>query len=341
MNKRDYYEVLQINNDAAPGEIKKAYRKLAHKYHPDRNPDEDTTPQFKEVTEAYEILSDPQKKEQYDAFGHNTPHSSPGSGWGSYTNPFDMFNSFFRGRDAQPKGRDLRVEININLEDVLSGIKKNISYMQHHRCTTCKGLGGTGSSCSQCGGYGQVEQHSGFVRMITTCPKCRGTGAEITKECLECKGQGEISKKKTVTVEVPPGVRTGNHIKIAGCGDITNPKFPPGDLLCRINVEPHVVFQRKDKDIQCTQEISFAEACLGTKIMIPTLEGKEEEFTIPPGTQFGQSFRIKRKGVPALSRSHRTRGDQFIKIHISVPRDLSSDEQDILKSFDGKTKEKA
>ena len=339
MNKRDYYEVLRISNDAAPGEIKKAYRKLAHKYHPDRNPDEDTTPQFKEVAEAYEILSDPQKREQYDAFGHNAPRSSP-SGWGSYTNPFDMFNSFFRGYSAQPKGRDIYESINIILEDVLSGIKKNISYMQHFRCTSCKGLGGTGSSCNQCGGYGQVEQHSDFVRMVTICPKCQGSGINITKGCLKCKGKGEIGKKKTVTVEVPPGVRTGNHIKLAGAGDITDPKFPPGDLLCRINIEPHAVFQRKDKDIQCTQEISFTDACLGTKIMIPVLGSKEEELVVPPGTQFGQSFRIKGRGVPALSRSHRTRGDQFIKIHISVPNGLTSDEQDFLKSFDEKIKDR-
>lgn len=339
MSKRDYYKILEIDKSAAPAEIKKAYRKLAHKYHPDRNQDKDAESKFKEVSEAYEVLSDPQKKEQYDAFGHNAPRSSPG--WGSYTNPHDMFNSFFRGREAQPKGRDLRVEINIGLEDVLSGIKKKISYMQHHRCTSCKGMGGSGKSCNQCGGYGQVEQHSGFVRMVTTCPECQGSGIKVTKECSECKGQGEIGKKKTVTVEVPPGVRTGNHIKLARAGDITDPKFPPGDLLCRINVEPHVVFQRKDKDIQCTQEISFIDACMGTKIMIPVLGGEEEEFTIPPGTQFGQSFRIKGHGIPALSRSHRIRGDQFVKIHINVPKDLTSDEQDILKSFDEKIKDRA
>lgn len=340
MSKRDYYEVLQISNDAAPGEIKKAYRKLAHKHHPDRNPNDDSAEsKFKEVAEAYEILSDPQKREQYDTFGHSSPRSNPG--WGSYVNPFDMFDSFFRGRGNQPKGRDLRVEISIKLEDVLFGIKKEISYMQHHQCESCKGLGGTGSSCNQCGGYGQVEQRNGFVRMVTTCPKCQGSGTTVTKKCTECEGQGEISKKKTVTIEVPPGVHTGNHIKLAGAGDITDPKFPPGDLLCRINIEPHAIFQRKDKNIQCIQEISFADACLGTKIMIPVLGGEEEEFAIPPGSQFDQSFRIKRKGVPALSRSHRTRGDQFIKIHISVPKDLSSDEQDILKSFDEKIKERA
>ncbi len=340
MSKRDYYEVLQINKDAAHEEIKKAYRKLAHKYHPDRNQAEDAESKFKEVSEAYEILSDPQKKEQYDTFGHSSPQQS-GANWGNYSNPFDMFNTFFRGHSTRPKGRDLRVEINLSLEDVLSGIKKKITYMQHHQCKTCEGQGGTGNTCKLCGGYGQVEQQSGFIRMVTTCPKCRGSQIEITKECSECKGQGEIGKKKTATVEVPPGARTGNHIKLAGAGDITDPKFPPGDLLCRINIEPHAVFQRKDKDIQCAQEISFVDACLGTKIMIPILGSKEEEFTIPPGTQFGQSFRIKGKGVPAANRSHHVRGDQFVKVHISVPKDLASDEQDILKSFDEKIKDRA
>lgn len=331
MSKRDYYKVLEISRDTAPEEIKKAYRKLAHKYHPDRNQAEDAESKFKEVSEAYEILSDPQKREQYDTFGHNEPRS-PNSNWGAYTNPFDMFNAFFRGHASQ-HGRDLRVEINISLEGVLTGLKKQISYMQHHQCGICKGMGGTGSTCNQCGGYGQVEQQDGVFRVVIVCPKCRGARIEITKECSECKGQGEIGKKKTVIVEIPPGVRTGNHIKITGKGDVTDSEFPPGDLLCRINVESHAVFQRKDKDIQCTQEISFVDACLGTKIMIPILGGEEEEFTIPPGTQFGQSFRIKQKGVPTLSRSHRARGDQFVKIYIGVPKDLTSDERDLLKSF--------
>lgn len=338
MSKRDYYEVLQVSRDAAPDDIKKAYRKLAHKYHPDRNQDEGAVDKFKEVSEAYEVLSDPQKKETYDAFGHNAPPSNPG--WSAQADPFDLFNSFFGGRRPR-KGRDLRVEIDISLEDVLSGAKKQITYMKHSKCKTCNGMGGTGSTCSVCGGYGQVERQNGFVRVVTTCPQCHGSRIEMTKKCPKCEGRGEIGDKKTVTVEIPPGVRTGNHIKIPGGGDQTEEKLPPGDLLCRINVEPHPIFQRKDKDIQCTQEISFADACLGTKIMIPTLEGEKEEFVIPPGTQFGQSFRIKRKGVPAISRSHRTRGDQFIKIYINVPKDLNPEEQEILKGFDEKIKDRA
>ncbi len=336
MNKRDYYEVLKIDQDADTSAIKKAYRKLAHKYHPDRNQDEGAEDKFKEVAAAYEILSDPQKKESYDAFGHDAPRSGPAQG---YTDPFDIFNSFFRGGGRPRKGRDLQVEISISLEQVLSGIKKKISYMRHFKCKTCKGVGGTGKPCSTCGGYGQVGHQNGFVQMVSTCPSCQGSRIEIAKECPKCKGMGEIGEKHSTTVEVPPGVRTGNHVKIAAGGDQTEDQLPPGDLICRISVEPHVVFQRKDRDVQCVHEISFADACLGTEIMIPVLGGTAESFTIPPGTQFGQTFRVAGKGVPALSRSHKTRGDQYIKVNISVPKNLTTEEQDLLRQFGEKTKE--
>lgn len=335
MNKRDYYEVLGLSRDASAPTIKKAYRKLAHQYHPDRNSDEGAKDKFIEASEAYEILSDSQKKEAYDAFGHNAPQSGPSQ---RYSDPFDMF-SFFRGGGRTRKGRDIRVEISISLEDVLSGIKKQITYMRHSTCKTCQGVGGTGKSCGTCGGYGQVRQQNGFIQVVTTCPTCQGSRIEITKECPKCKGMGEIGEKYTTTVEVPPGVRTGNHVKVNGGGDKTEESLPPGDLICRISVEPHIIFQRKDRDVQCVYEISFTDACLGTKIMIPTLGGKEEEFTIPPGTQFGQSFRVKGKGIPALSRSQRARGDQFIKININVPKDLTAEKQDLLRQFDGETKD--
>lgn len=335
MSKRDYYEVLQIDRNASLVTIKKAYRKLAHKYHPDRNQDKGAEDKFKEAAEAYEVLSDPQKKESYDAFGHNFPRSGPTQG---YADPFDIFNSFFGGGRRPRKGRDVHVQISISLEGVLSGIKKKITYMRHFECQTCKGAGGIGNTCKTCGGYGQVTQQNGFVQIITTCPKCQGSRIEITRRCLKCEGLGEIGEEHTTEVEVPPGIYNRNHVKITGEGDLAENNLPPGDLICRINVEPHSIFQRKDKDIQCVQEISFADACLGTKIMVPTLGGKEEELTIPPGTQFGQSFRIKGQGMPAL-RAYHARGDQFIVIHISVPRSLTSKERDLLRQFDRKTKD--
>lgn len=330
MNKRDYYEVLQVDKNASLSAIKKAYRKLAHKYHPDRNQDIGAEDKFKEAAEAYEILSDPQKKESYDTFGHNAPRSGPTQGH----DPFDIFNSFFRGSGRPRRGRDLRVEISIRLEDVLSGVKKKITYMKHSQCKTCKGAGGTGNSCAICGGYGQVRQQNGFVQIVTTCPKCQGSGVTIVKPCSKCRGTGETEEQQTIDIEIPAGVRTGNHIKITGEGDYAESNLPPGDLICGIRVEPHAVFHRKDKDIQCLQEISFTDACLGVKIMIPILGGKEEEFTIPPGTQFGQLFRIEGKGMPTISRS--VRGDQFVKIHIVVPKDLTLEKQNLLKQFDRK-----
>lgn len=337
MSKRDYYEILSTTKNASPGAIKKAYRKLAHKYHPDRNPADDAESKFKEVAEAYEVLSNPQKKEQYDNFGHNAPRSN--SGWGHNANPFDMFNNFFRN-NAPQKGRDLQIEITVTLEDVLSGINKKITYMQYFKCKKCDGAGGIGSTCRTCSGYGQVEQQNGFVRIVTTCPKCQGSCVEITKKCSECKGSGEVGKNKTSTIEIPPGVRTGNHIRIAGGGDQNDPNIPPGDLLCRIRVESHSVFQRKDWDIQCVQEISFAEACLGAKIMIPILNGEDEKLVIPPGTQFNQIFRVKNKGVPNVNRPQK-RGHQYVKIHINVPTDLTIEEQNIMKSFNEKIKDRS
>lgn len=334
MNKRDYYEVLNITRDTSLAAIKKAYRKLAHKYHPDRNKDEGAEDKFKEASEAYEVLSDPQKKESYDAFGHSSLHGPTQR----YTNPFNMFNSFF-GEGRPQQGRDLRVEISISLENVLTGIKKSISYMRYSICKECEGVGGTGICCKMCAGYGQVRQQNAFVQVITTCPTCQGSRIEITQKCQKCEGAGEVGEKHTIDVEIPAGVRSGDLFKVAGEGDLTENDLPPGDLICRISVEPHPIFQRKNKDVQCSQEISFVNACLGVKIMIPTLGGGKEEFTIPPGTQFGQSFRIKGKGLPTISRSHKVRGDQFVKIRINVPKKLTPKEQDLLKQFGEKNKD--
>lgn len=341
MNKRDYYDVLNISREASPSEIKKAYRKLAHKYHPDRNKDTDAEDKFKEVSEAYEVLSDPQKREQYDRFGHSA--SMGGSQRWHTTSPFDLFNSFFGGgfRSRPQKGRDLRVEISITLEDVLKGSKKQITYMQHSQCSECKGIGGTGSTCPTCGGYGQVErQHSPFMRVVVTCPQCQGCRIHITKECETCEGQGETAEKRTIEVEIPPGVQTGNTIRLPKEGDKSELSLPPGDLLCRMKVEPHSVFQRKNQDIQCIQDITFTDACLGTTVEVPTLGGGKENLTIPAGTQFDQSFRIKGKGLPSVrNKSHC--GDQYVKIRIAVPKKLRKDEEELLKEFDKKTKDRA
>lgn len=337
--KRDYYEILAINRDADPSEIKKSYRKLAHRFHPDRNQDDpNAEDKFKEVSEAYGILSDPQKKEQYDTFGHSAPNFRPAQ---QRSDPFDLFNNFFGGRRHPQKGRDLRVEVKVTLEDVLQGSKKQLTYLRHSQCNECEGIGGIGTTCSTCGGYGQVEQqHGPLMRVIVTCPKCDGTRIQITKQCDACKGQGETGDKRKVEVEIPPGIQTGNHIRLQGEGDKSDISLPPGDLLCRIHVETHSIFQRKNQDIQCIQDLSFADACLGTKVKVPVLGGGEEELTIPAGTQFGQSFRIKGKGLPTVRHQSR-RGDQYVKVQINVPTKLKKDEKELLKQFDKKIKDRA
>lgn len=337
MSKKDYYQVLGVKRDASTDEIKKAYRRLAHKYHPDRNKEENAEEMFKDVSSAYEVLSDPQKRKNYDRFGHEMP-GGMGPNWHA-TDPFDLFSTFFGGERRRPKGNNIVVEVNVSLDDVLNGTEKQIKYHRHVQCSKCKGLGGKGSTCPQCSGYGKVEQSSGFMRVVTTCPSCRGSCVKITTKCDSCSGKGETQEKRIVNVKIPAGVQTGNQVKIPNEGDITDPKYAPGDLLCRINVKKHKVFERHKQHIQCVQDISFTEACLGTTVQIPTLDSEEVSLTIPAGTQFGQVFRLKGKGLPQIS--HKKRGDQYVKIHIGVPKKLKTDEKNLLKQFDKKIKDRS
>lgn len=335
MPKKDYYDVLGLERDASPEQIKKAYRRLAHKYHPDRNKAEEAIDKFKEAAEAYEVLSDSSKKQEYDTYGHSAPQINRSSG---FSNPFDIFSEFFGGLRTA-KGRDLRVEITITLEEVLSGAKKQLSYHRHIKCTKCNGLGGSGSSCSTCGGYGQVQQNNGFMRIVTNCPSCRGSGIKILSTCDTCKGEGQIQDKQDIEIKIPAGIQAGNQIHVRGGGDILDTKIAPGDLLCSIVLEPHAIFNRKGQDIQCVQDLSFAEACLGTKLQVPLLGGGNSDLDIPSGTQFGQSFRLKGKGLPKVSQKRR--GDQYVKINITVPTKLSKKERDLLEQFDKKIKDRA
>jgi len=334
MQKRDYYEILGIDRDSSLPEIKKAYRRLAHKYHPDRNKESDAENKFKEVSEAYEVLNSTEKRKNYDTYGHNAPQVS---GWDSDWNnfdPLDMFSSFFGGtRRRQSKGQDANVEIQITLEDVLQGIEKNVEYNRKHQCSDCKGVGGQGSNCSTCGGYGKVQQQSGFIQMVTTCPQCHGSKINITQRCKQCNGKGEISEKRTIVVKIPPGVYNGTKIRVTGEGHILNASALPGDLLCFIRIQPHSQFNRLEKDLQYINSITFVEACLGAILKIPTLDGKEKELRIPPGTQFGQVFRIEGHGVPELKQK-KNRGDLYVKIQIEVPKNLNSEAKKTLERFD-------
>lgn len=334
MSKRDYYEVLDISKSSSEKDIKKAYRRLAHKYHPDRNQEDKAEDKFKEVAEAYEVLSDPDKKAQYDQFGYSSPQHS---NWGHH-DPFDTFSDFFGGFGRKPRrnrGRDLQVKVKITLEEVLEGTKKQITYLQHSKCEKCQGLGGEGQNCQQCGGYGQVEQQMSYMRIVRTCPKCNGSRIEIINKCKTCKGQGEVGHKQTILVEIPPGVKDGNQVRIAQGGDITDENLPPGDLLCQINIKPHPIFQRNNKDIHCTQKISFVDACLGLKVKVPSLIG-DEMLTVPAGTQFGSVLCIKGQGLPSVSSS--SKGSQYIHIDIEVPTNVGKKATELLREFDKKTK---
>ncbi len=337
MQKRDYYEILCIEKEASQPEVKKAYRRLAHKYHPDRNQEGGAEDKFKEVSEAYQVLSDPQKRHNYDTFGHS---SSQTSGWVDF-DPFDIFKSTFGGfsRGKRRRGRDIRTELQVNLKDVLTGTQKDFKFERQRQCETCKGLGGHGSTCDVCGGYGQVRQQNGVFQMITTCPQCRGSKVKITNRCKNCKGQGSIAEHRKVTIKVPPGVQTGTQIRVTGEGDVIDASSQPGDLLCVIKVRPHSQFERSKRDLQYTSPITFTEACLGATIKVPTLDGKDKDLKIPPGTQFGQVFRVEKQGVPAL-RDKKNRGDLYVKVKIEVPKNLGSKEKNLLKRFDEEIRKK-
>lgn len=327
MQKRDYYEILGINREASSPEIKKAYRRLAHKYHPDRNQDSDAEDKFKEASEAYEVLNNSEKRKNYDTFG---------SGSQADFDPFEMFRSAFGGRRrrSQRRGRDLRVDLKINLKDVLNGTKKNLKFNRQRQCEKCNGLGGKGSSCDVCGGYGQVRQQDGPFQVIATCPQCRGSKIKITSHCKDCNGKGSTVERREVIVKVPPGIQTGTQIRVTGEGEVLDASSRPGDLLCLIKISRHSKFERSRQDLQYVSSVSFVEACLGATIKIPTLSGKDKDLKIPPGTQFGQVFRIERQGVPALN-DKKNRGDLYVKVEIEVPKNLGNKEKNLLKQFDG------
>lgn len=335
MQKRDYYEILGISRAASHSETKKAYRRLAHKYHPDRNRDDGAEDKFKEVSEAYEVLSNPEKRHSYDTLGHNAPQAA---GWSNF-DPFDIFSSVLGGGFSRRshRGRDIRTKLRINLDDVLKGTKKDFEFSRQYQCKPCQGLGGQVSNCNTCGGYGQVRQQNAFVQVVTTCPQCKGAGVKIIHQCKICKGKGSIQKNCKVTVKVPPGVQTGTQIRVTGEGDISDASLPPGDLLCIIEVSSHSEFERSGQNLLTYCPISFAEACLGTMIKVPTLGGKEKNLKIPSGTQFGQTFCIDGQGLPALKRKNR--GDLYVKVVIEVPKNLGAEEKNLLKRFDNISKE--
>lgn len=346
--KRDYYEVLGVARDADKAELKKAYRKLAIKFHPDKNPDnKEAEESFKEASEAYEVLSNDGKRQIYDQFGHRglegAGHSGP-SGFEDIFSSFgDIFEDFFgfggsrggRGSRVQ-RGSDLRYNMTIDFMEAAFGTEKTITIPKLDTCDECGGSGcrpGTSpETCSHCHGSGQFIQNQGFFKVKTTCPYCKGRGSVISNPCPKCRGNGRMEITRKVQVKIPAGVDVGSKLRLSGEGEASlSSGGPPGDLYVVINVKPHKFFQRDNTDIVCAIDISFVQAALGDEISVPTLVG-EEKFQIPKGTQYGDSFRLKGQGIASLRTGRR--GDQIIKVIIKTPTKLSQRQKELLEEFD-------
>lgn len=345
MSKRDLYEVLGVERDASTADIKKSYRRLAMKHHPDRNPDDEQAEvSFKEAKEAYEILSDSRKRAAYDQFGHAGVDSSSGMGGGGFGGADfgdifgDVFGDIFggrgRGQSSVFRGADLRYELPLELDQAVSGDTVNVELPTLVACATCDGSGakpGTSPvTCNTCGGQGQVRRQQGFFSIQQTCPACRGTGKTIEDPCGDCHGVGRRQKTKTLAVKVPPGVDNGDRIRLTGEGEAGQNGGPPGDLYVDIRVLSHEIFERDGADLSCVVPVNFATAVLGGNVAVPTLDG-EVSLKVPAETQSGKVFRIRGKGVRPV-RSHAT-GDLYCRVEVETPVKLTSEQKDLLNRF--------
>ena len=345
-NKRDYYEVLGVHRDAKKDELKAAYRKLALKYHPDRNPEnKEAEEKFKEAAEAYEVLQDPPKREIYDQFGHQGLEGSGFSGFSGFEDIFSSFGGIFedlfgfstgrRSRTRSQRGTDLRYDITLSFLEGAFGVEKAIDIEKMEVCPTCHGNAckpGTGlETCLQCQGSGQVSRNQGFFMVRTTCPHCHGRGQTIPHPCINCGGAGQVIVKKTVNVKIPAGVDAGSRLRLTGEGEAGTYGGPPGDLYVFIHVESHEFFERKDTDVFCQLEISFIQAALGDSINITTLNGKKK-LEIPKGIHSGDLLKLSGEGIPSLRNGRR--GDQIIQIQIKTPTNLTKRQIALLKEFD-------
>tara|TARA_Y200000002_G_scaffold375137_1_gene376960 strand:+ start:228 stop:1352 length:1125 start_codon:yes stop_codon:yes gene_type:complete len=349
MAKRDYYDVLGVKNSASPEELKSAYRKLAVKYHPDKNPnDKVAEDKFKEASEAYGVLSDKSKKENYDNFGHAAFENGGGGqgGFGGFSGSdfSDIFEDFFGDfgggrrssrRSSNNRGSDLRYDLTISLEEAYAGKKQNIQFSTSEKCNTCRGSGskpGTSPDrCTYCGGSGRVRSNQGFFTVQQTCPQCAGSGQEITSPCNDCNGQGNKQVSKKISVTIPKGVDDGTRIRLAGKGEAGTRGGTTGDLYLFINVRSHELFKRSDVNLFFEFPISIADAALGTTLEIPTIDGKKAKIKIPDGTQNGKQFRLKGKGMPYMRRSDF--GDLYVQVNTEVPIYLNKEQKELLEKF--------
>ena len=358
MAKRDYYEVLGVNRDASEQDIKRSYRRLAMKWHPDRNPDDaDAETKFKEASEAAEVLLDTEKRAAYDQFGHAAVDGSAGAGGfgggfggGSFSSIFeDVFGDIFGGggggsRRAGPnRGADLRYVLTLELEQAVKGCNPKIKVPTLVECMECLGSGAKkGTSpidCVQCGGMGQVTARQGIFSIQHTCPRCRGQGKVISDPCIRCGGQGREQEQKTLSVKVPPGVDTGDRIRLAGQGEAGSRGGPPGDLYVQVEVLEHEIFNRNGEHLYCDVPISFVDAALGGELEIPTLDGRVN-LKIPPETQTGKQFRLRGKGVDVTQVRGGGVGDLYCRINVETPVNLSSRQKELLAEFASESNER-
>jgi molecular chaperone DnaJ len=356
--KRDYYEILSVSKSASADEIKKSYRKVAMQFHPDRNPgDKSAEEKFKEAAEAYEVLSDSEKRAQYDRYGHAAVNNGRGGFGGGGMNMDDIFSqfgdvfgddlfgSFFGGRRGGgnsrshgSRGSNLRVKIKLNYEEIAKGVNKNIKVKKHIGCGTCHGSGardkGSVQTCGTCGGSGQVRRVSntflGQMQTVTTCPTCNGEGTTITAKCVVCKGEGRVFGEEVVSIDIPAGVQEGMQLSVSGKGNAGERGGSPGDLIVLIEEETHPDLQRDGLNVAFDLHISFTDAVFGTQLEVPTIDGKAK-IKIPPGTQSGKIFRLKGKGFPSVNSYEK--GDQLIHVNVWTPQQVSAEEKAILEKL--------
>jgi molecular chaperone DnaJ len=355
MSKRDYYEVLGVVKSSSAEEIKKAYRKLALKYHPDRNKGDKTSEsKFKEASEAYHVLSDKGRRNNYDQFGHAAFEGTGGRGGFSnfdFSSTFsdifgsDIFDDFFEGfggtrgrgrrRSSDFRGADLRYDLSISLEDAYNGKKQEINFSSSDKCGTCSGSGAEpGSkpiSCSTCGGRGQVRSNQGFFTIQQTCPECAGSGEQISSPCKECKGLGKKQTKKKIFTNIPKGVDDGTRIRLSGKGEAGIRGGGNGDLYIFVSVESHNIFKRSEENLFFEFPISLTDAALGTTVEVPTIDGGKAKVKIPAGTQNGKQFRLKGKGMPIMR--NKDYGDLYIQVITEVPVSLTKEQKNLLEQF--------
>ncbi len=349
MTKRDYYEVLGVAKSASDADLKSAFRKLAMQYHPDKNPgDAAAENKFKEVNEAYQALSDPQKRSAYDQFGH-AAFEQGGGGQGGFGGAdmgdfmSDIFESFFgeqrggrgRSRSGAERGADLRYNLEITLEDAFNGKAAQVRVPSSISCEVCSGTGAKSGTkpktCATCKGAGRVRATQGFFTMERTCPTCQGRGEVIENPCSACSGSGRVTKERTLSVNIPAGVEDGTRIRLSGEGEAGARGGPTGDLYIFLNVHPHEFFQREGADLFCRVPISLTTAALGGSFEVPTVDGTKAKIKVPEGTQSGRQFRLKGKGMPVLR--SRELGDMYVQAIVEIPRQLSKKQRELLEEF--------